>query len=119
MHLENSKDKFDVPYVVDCDRTAKVKCVLDIVTISDFKTSSLILDEHDAREIARVVYDWDVGRNTSSHALVLQFSLDCPGLLHSAHLLLKFTKLDVSLLIEAFTRMLREQFLDFIKFVLG
>ena len=40
MHLENSKDKFDVPYVVDCDRTAKVKCVLDIVTISDFKTSS-------------------------------------------------------------------------------
>ena len=40
MHLESSEEKLGVPYLVDCDRTNKVKCVLDIVTITDFKTSS-------------------------------------------------------------------------------
>ena len=40
MHLENADEKLGVPYLVDCDRAAKTKCVLDIVTITDFKTSS-------------------------------------------------------------------------------
>ena len=40
MHLENSLSKVDVPYLVDCDMVNGVKCVLDIVTITDFKTSS-------------------------------------------------------------------------------
>lgn len=40
MHLENSAEKFDVPYLVDCDQITKVKCVLDIVTVTDFKQSA-------------------------------------------------------------------------------
>lgn len=40
MHLENSDEKLDVPYLVDCDRSAKVKCILDIVTITDYKVSA-------------------------------------------------------------------------------
>ena len=39
MLLENSKSKVGVPYLVDCDDKGN-KCVLDIVTITDFKTSS-------------------------------------------------------------------------------
>ena len=36
MHLENSESKLGIPYLVDCDMNAKVKCILDIVTVTDF-----------------------------------------------------------------------------------
>ena len=39
MLLENSSSKVGVPYGVNCDDKG-TKCVLDIVTITDFKTSS-------------------------------------------------------------------------------
>jgi hypothetical protein len=40
MKLENAEDKLGIPYNVECDKDKKYKCVLDIVTITDFKTSS-------------------------------------------------------------------------------
>jgi predicted deacylase len=39
MHVEDSESKLGVPYLVDCDDDGN-KCILDIVTITDFKTSS-------------------------------------------------------------------------------
>ena len=39
MLLEDSESKLGVPYLVDCDNAGN-KCVLDIVTITDFQTSS-------------------------------------------------------------------------------
>jgi len=39
MLLEDSESKVGVPYLVDCDEEGN-KCVLDIITITDFKTSS-------------------------------------------------------------------------------
>ena len=36
MRFENSLQKHGVPYIVDCDHDTGVKCVLDIITISDF-----------------------------------------------------------------------------------
>ncbi len=40
MRLESAEEKLGIPYNVDCDSSKKEKCVLDIVTITDFTTSS-------------------------------------------------------------------------------
>ena len=40
MLLENADTKLDVPYIVYCDDITKEMCVLDIVTVTDFETSS-------------------------------------------------------------------------------
>ena len=40
MLLENSDTKLGVPYLVHCDDKKETLCVLDIVTVTDFKTSS-------------------------------------------------------------------------------
>lgn len=39
MRLERADTKLDIPYLVDCDDNGN-KCVLDIVTVTDFLTSS-------------------------------------------------------------------------------
>lgn len=36
MLLENQADKFGIPYLIDCDSNGGGKCVLDIVTVTDF-----------------------------------------------------------------------------------
>ena len=34
--LETAEDKLDIPYLIDCSSTIGDKCVLDIVTLTDF-----------------------------------------------------------------------------------
>ena len=40
MLVEDSETKVGVPYLVECDASRSNACVLDIVTVTDFKTSS-------------------------------------------------------------------------------
>jgi len=40
LSLNNSDSQTGVPYLVDCDDENEIKCVLDIVTITDKKKSS-------------------------------------------------------------------------------
>ena len=36
MLLENQDEKFGIPYLIDCDSNSGEKCVVDIVTLTDF-----------------------------------------------------------------------------------
>lgn len=40
LSLNNSDSQTGVPYLVDCDEENEIKCVLDIVTITDSNISS-------------------------------------------------------------------------------
>ena len=40
MTLKNAEEDLGVPYFVNCDDEGQERCVLDIVTITDFKVSA-------------------------------------------------------------------------------